>query len=171
MAKPRLACPPPAPPPVRPRLSESPSQFILLEREVQQEFRSPMLARLQEKVNAVAAEARATSPLCPQCARPMSYHDTRPISWLAHWGRLQASASRYRCTACKQESRPLLDLLGVEPGRISGSLARLLALPPWRRMNWRGDWRVCCWESTSARWESGEWRSGWAKRPPATAMP
>ena len=30
--------------------------------------------------------------------------------------------------ACKDERRPLLDLLGVEPGRISGSLARLLAL-------------------------------------------
>jgi hypothetical protein len=29
---------------------------------------------------------------------------------------------------CKDERRPLLDLLGVEPGRISGSLARLLAL-------------------------------------------
>ena len=128
MAEPRLACPAPAPPPVRPSLSEQPSRFILLEREVEQEYRSQMLARLQEKVNAVAEEARATSPLCPQCARPMGYHDTRPISWLAHWGRLQAPASRYRCTACKQECRPLLDLLGVEPGRISGSLARLLAL-------------------------------------------
>jgi len=30
--------------------------------------------------------------------------------------------------AARQERRPLLDLLGVEPGRISGSLARLLAL-------------------------------------------
>ena len=35
---------------------------------------------------------------------------------------------RYRCAACHCESRRLLDLLGVEPGRISGSLARLLAL-------------------------------------------
>ena len=50
---------------------------------------------LQEKVNAVAEEAGATSPLCPQCARPMGYHDTRPITWLAHWGRLQASAARF----------------------------------------------------------------------------
>src|SRR5712664_2317107 len=33
-----------------------------------------------------------------------------------------------RCPACKFECRPLLDVLGVEPGRISGSLARLLAL-------------------------------------------
>ena len=65
MGKPRLAAPAPAPPPVRPSLSEQPSRFILLEREVQQEFRSQMLARLQEKVNAVAEEARATPPLCP----------------------------------------------------------------------------------------------------------
>jgi len=36
--------------------------------------------------------------------------------------------ARYRCPACKKECRPLLDLLGVEPGRICGSLARLLAL-------------------------------------------
>jgi len=36
--------------------------------------------------------------------------------------------ARYRCPACHGECRPLLDLLGVEPGRISGSLARLLAL-------------------------------------------
>ena len=129
MGKPRLAAPAPAPPPVRTSLSEQPSRFILLERDVEREFRSQMLARLQEKVEAVAKEARATPPLCPQRSRPMGYHDTRPISWLAHWGRLQAPAARYRCTACKQESRPLLDLLGVEPGRISGSLARLLALP------------------------------------------
>ena len=29
---------------------------------------------------------------------------------------------------CHYECRPLLDLLGVEPGRICGALARLLAL-------------------------------------------
>ena len=128
MAEPRLACPAPAPPPVRPSLSQQPSRFILLEREVEQEYRSQMLARLQEKVNAVAGEAHATSPICSQCVRPMGYHDTRPVSWLAHWGCVRTSASRYRCAACKQERRPLLDLLGVEPGRVCGSLARLLAL-------------------------------------------
>ena len=36
--------------------------------------------------------------------------------------------TRYRCPACQHECRPLLNLLGVEPGRICGSLARLLAL-------------------------------------------
>lgn len=36
--------------------------------------------------------------------------------------------TRYRCRGCRKECRPLLDELGVEPGRISGSLARLLGL-------------------------------------------
>jgi len=117
MAEPRLACPPPAPPPVRPGLHDQPSRFLLLEREVEQEFRLQMLESLQQKVDAVAEEAQAGSPLCPQCARPMGYHDTHPVSWLARWGSLRASVSRYRCRRCKQERRPLLDLPGVEPGR------------------------------------------------------
>jgi hypothetical protein len=87
-----------------------------------------MLEALQRKLNTVAEQARATVPECPRCGRPMSYHDARPVSWLAHWGRLHASPARYRCSSCKQERRPLLDLLGVEPGRICGSLARRLGL-------------------------------------------
>ena len=128
MAEPRLACPASAPPPVRPILSEQASRFILLEREVDLEYRPQMLAALQRKVNAVAEQVQATAPACRQCGRPMSYHDTRSVSWLACWGRVRACASRYRCSRCKQERRPLLDLLDVEPGRICGSLARLLAL-------------------------------------------
>lgn len=58
----------------------------------------------------------------------MCYHDARPVSWLSRFGQLRARPRRYRCKSCKQECRPLLDYLGVEPGRISGSLARLLAL-------------------------------------------
>jgi hypothetical protein len=58
----------------------------------------------------------------------MGYHDTRPAAWLAHWGRLQVAAPRYRCAPCHCERRPLLEVLGVEAGRICGSLARLLAL-------------------------------------------
>ena len=58
----------------------------------------------------------------------MQRHDTETVSWVARWGRLHATVARYRCPACKDERRPLLDLLGVEPGRISGSLARLWAL-------------------------------------------
>ena len=128
MAEPRLACPVPAPPPVRPSLSDQPSRFILLEREVEQEYRPQMLARLQQKVDAVAEQAQARAPVCGQCGRCMSYHDRRTVTWLACWGRLHASVARYRCRLCQQEQRPLLDLLDVEPGRICGSLARLLAL-------------------------------------------
>ena len=35
---------------------------------------------------------------------------------------------RYRCQSCEQEQRALREILGVEPGRICGSLARLLTL-------------------------------------------
>jgi hypothetical protein len=128
MAQRRLSQPEAGDPPLRPRLADQPSRFILLEREVELEYRPQMLEALQRKVDRVAEEAGATVPKCPQCGQPMSYHDARPVSWLAHWGRLQASPARYRCSLCKQERRPLLDLLGVEPGRICGSLARLLGL-------------------------------------------
>src|SRR5438093_1908 len=128
MAQRRLSQPEAMEPPLRPRLADQPSRFVLLEREVELEYRPQMLEALQRKVNAVAEEAHDTAPECPQCNLPMGYHDARPVSWLAHWGRLQASPARYRCSVCKQERRPLLDLLGVEPGRICGSLARLLGL-------------------------------------------
>ena len=128
MAQRRLSHPEPAEPPLRPQLADQPSRFVLLEREVELEYRPQMLETLQRKVNTVAEEARATVPECPQCGQPMTYHDARPVSWLAHWGQLQVSPVRYRCSRCKQERRPLLDLLGVEPGRICGSLARRLGL-------------------------------------------
>src|SRR5438105_5777510 len=128
MAEPRLACPAPAPPPMRPQLSEQASRFTLLEREVEQEYRPQMLAALQRKVDAVAEEVHATAPACLQCAHPMSYHDRRLVGWRACWGRVQASVSRYRCARCKLQRRPVLEVLGVEAGRICGSLARQLAL-------------------------------------------
>src|ERR1043166_2925922 len=130
MADARLPCPAPEParPPVPPALRDQPSRFMQLEREVEQEYRPQMLAALQRKLDRMAHEVQGTAPKCPQCGRPMSYHDTRPVSWLAQWGRLRACVARYRCTLCKRECRPGLDLLGVEPGRVCGSLARLLAV-------------------------------------------
>jgi len=95
---------------------------------VEQEYRPQMVVALQRKVEAVAAEVGSQAPDCPQCGQPMGHHDTRPATWLARWGRLQVVAPRYRCSACKHERRPLLEVLGVESGRICGSLARLLAL-------------------------------------------
>jgi hypothetical protein len=127
MSKQHLPRPEPETPPTRPVVHQIP-HFLLLEREVEIEFRPQMLATLQSKVDAVAEAARATLPACPHCGGPMRYQDTRAVSWLARVGRLQARVSRYRCRPCRHECRPLLDLLGVEPGRISGALARLLAL-------------------------------------------
>jgi hypothetical protein len=99
-----------------------------LERAVEQEYRPLMLAELQRRVDAVAQTAQTTEPACPRCGQAMRRKDTRPVWWLARFGRLRAPVSRFVCRACQVQCRPLLGLLGVEPGRISGSLARLLAL-------------------------------------------
>ena len=114
--------------PARPELAEQASQFMQLERAVEQEYRPLMLAELQCRVDAVARTAQTMEPACPRCGGTMHRKDTRRVSWLARFGRLSAPVSRFVCRACHVQSRPLLDLLGVEPGRISGSLARLLAL-------------------------------------------
>ena len=92
------------------------------------EHRPRMLEALQGRVNAVADSLRDQTPVCDQCGQPMKRHDTESVSWTARFGDLQAAVVRYRCRGCQTQRRPLLDLLGVEPGRISGSLARLLAL-------------------------------------------
>ena len=113
--------------PQRPALQEV-SQFMLLEREVEIQYRPRMLEALQDKVNAVAETLLSQTPTCAQCSQPMKRQDAATVSWIARFGRLHALVVRYRCPACRAERRPLLDLLGVEPGRISGSLARLLAL-------------------------------------------
>lgn len=113
--------------PPRPVLSDKPSLFMSLEREVQREFRPLMLAALQQKVDAVA-ESMQEPPQCPGCGRSMTRHDAREVSWVALFGKLLVRVPRYKCKGCSRQCRPLLDFLGVEPGRINGSLARLLAV-------------------------------------------
>ena len=113
---------------MRPMLAEEPSRFVLLERAVEGEYRPRMLEELQRRVEEFAQAACATKPVCAQCNRSMVCQDVRPVWWLARFGRLRLRVPRYRCPSCRCESRPLLDQLGVEPGRICGSLARLLAL-------------------------------------------
>ena len=98
-----------------------------LEREVEQEYRPLMLAALQRKVDAVAEEVGSKAPACRHCSQLMGHHDTRAVTWLARCRGLRVAVPRYRCSACKHESRPLLEVLGVEAGRICGSLARSLA--------------------------------------------
>lgn len=114
--------------PMRPELAEEASQFMLLERAVEEQYRPRMLAELQRRVEAMAETAQAVAPRCPRCGQGMRRQDARFVSWLARLGRLRARVTRYRCAPCRVECRPLLDALGVEPGRISGSLARCLAL-------------------------------------------
>jgi hypothetical protein len=117
--------PVPAP---RPLLAAEIPRFIRLEREVEDEFRPAMLGALQRRVEAVADSLASQPPGCPRCGRAMAYHDARSTSWLCRFGRLRTRARRYRCPHCRRECRPLLEVLGVEAGRISGSLARLLAV-------------------------------------------
>ena len=114
--------------PARPKLAEEASQFMLLERSVEEEYRPLMLTELQRRVEAAGETLQSAAPNCPHCGRAMGRKDTRRVSWVARFGRLQARVARYRCATCRVQCRPLLDWLGVEPGRISGSLARLLAL-------------------------------------------
>ncbi len=114
--------------PARPKVVEQASQFMLLERAVEEEYRPRMLAELQSRVEAVAQTAQAVAPECPRCRQVMHHKDSRSVSWWALFGRLQVRVARYRCERCGVQCRPLLDLLGVEPGRFSASLARLLAL-------------------------------------------
>jgi hypothetical protein len=114
--------------PARPKVAEQASLFMRLERAVEQEYRPRMLAELQNRVDAVAQTAQSTAPQCSRCGRLMRRKDSRSVSWWALFGRLHVLVARYRCEPCGVQCRPLLDLLGVEPGRFSGSLARLLAL-------------------------------------------
>jgi hypothetical protein len=99
-----------------------------LEREVEQAYRPLMLKALEEKVQAETARIESQAPQCVRCEQAMKYHDRPKVSWIAHWGKLRTRAARFRCASCHYECRPLLDHLGVEAGRISGSLARLLVL-------------------------------------------
>src|SRR5437764_982308 len=55
--------PEPQTPPAPPTLAEDPPRFLLLEREVEIEYRPQMLAALQSKVDAVAQGARHSDAL------------------------------------------------------------------------------------------------------------
>jgi len=109
-------------------LSLGATRFMELERDVEQEYRPQMLQALEQKVQAEALMIEGQSSQCPHCGPVLKYHDRPKVSWIVRYGRLRTAAARYRCAPCHYECRPLLDHLGVEPGRISGSLARLLVL-------------------------------------------
>lgn len=103
--------------------------MILMEREVEEQFRPVMLARLLEKIREFDALPKGTAPRCANCNQSMKSRGQRPApSLLVRFGKLALKSTVYRCKPCKQEFRPLWKRLGVEAGQVSGSLARLLAL-------------------------------------------
>jgi hypothetical protein len=114
------------PPALRPELADQVPQFMIMERDVEVEFRPRMLAALQTRVDAEAE--RIEIPVCLACGMTMKRHDTRKTGWTARFGVVTAKVARYRCPGCGEEQRPLLDRLGVEAGQASGALARSLAL-------------------------------------------
>jgi hypothetical protein len=117
--------PPPAPAPV---LADEVPLFMRLEREVEDEFRPRMLAALTAKIAVLENALAKPGPRCPDCARAMRSRGRRPVSFITRFGTLKLRPASYRCKPCRKVAYPLLDRLGVETGRVSGALARMLAL-------------------------------------------
>lgn len=107
-----------------PRLLDQISLLIRFEREVAEEFRELQRRRLEEKIQ--AHQEALTVPLC--CGRPMENRGRKKSSVLSRFGDSSLWPVTYRCNTCRRRVRPLMDALGIEPGRICGSLARLLAV-------------------------------------------
>src|ERR1019366_8200854 len=80
--QPRTPAAQPAEAPLRPALQEV-SQFMLLERAVEIQYRPCMQEALQDKVNAVADSLRGQTPACSRCSQPMQRHDSETVSWVA----------------------------------------------------------------------------------------
>lgn len=121
----------PGPAPERPTLAPEPPRFMQMEREIVAEFRPRMLAELSRRVEAQTEQLRREPPpICPKegCGRTMHRRGSTPTTQCTLCGLLTIRADVFRCKSCKTRSRPLFDRLGIEPGRISGALARLIAL-------------------------------------------
>jgi hypothetical protein len=113
-------------PAVAPALLDEVPLLIQLEREVEEEFREPMRARLEEKIRQVDDSLSGSVPQC--CGQAMRNKGRKPSSFISRFGKIPLWPTSFRCGKCHRRVRPLVDKLGVEIGRISGSLARLLAL-------------------------------------------
>lgn len=125
VARPAPVAPPAAP--VWPTLAATATRFEAIEQAVWARYRPVVCAAVSAALADEAAAQRAQGQaIC--CGQPMSRHDGRPVSWRTWVGGVQVMVDRYRCRQCGAEQRPLLKVLGVEPGRLSGGLARQLAL-------------------------------------------
>ena len=125
--KPILAhvAPTPAPPP---ELADEAPLLMRLEREVEDRYRPQMLAALGERIGLLEHEGAGTAPRCQDCGCAMRARGRRPSSFITRFGKVKLRPATYRCRRCRRQEQPLLQRLGVEVGRVSGGLARLLAL-------------------------------------------
>lgn len=118
-----------APPPVAPpALAVAVPLLLRLEREVEDEFRPKMLAQLTAKVAAVDATLAGTAARCGECTCAMKARGRKASSLITRFGTLPLRPASYRCPRCGRHTRPLMERLGAEAGRVAGGLARLLAL-------------------------------------------
>jgi len=103
--------------------------LIRIEREVEEEFRPQIRARLEERI-CQEGEQRAMlgAPKCESCDLPMWSRGYSKTHFLTRFGKVELVDATYECRLCHQRVRPLLRRLGAEVGRISGSFARLAAL-------------------------------------------
>jgi hypothetical protein len=114
-------------PPTRPTLAATATRFEQIEQAVWARLRPTVCAAVTAALaDEAAAQRAAARAVC--CGQPMRRHDARAVTWGTWVGRVHVTVDRYRCRQCGAERRPLLDILGVEPGRLSGWLARQLAL-------------------------------------------
>jgi hypothetical protein len=102
--------------------------LVKLEREVEEELRPLLRARLVERIGAEAVALQGVAPRCDTCDKAMECRGRKPFSFTCRFGEVELTASAYRCPPCRQQKCPLVDKLGVEVGKLSGSLARLVAL-------------------------------------------
>jgi hypothetical protein len=117
--------PPPAP---EPTILDEVPLLVRLEREVKAEFAPKMRARLAERIAAEEAARRGTAPTCEQCDRKMDSRGRARTSLRSQFGEMPLHPSVYRCRPCGRQVRPMWQWLGVETGRLTGALARLVAL-------------------------------------------
>ncbi len=117
--------PTPAPAPV---LADEAPLLMRLERDVEDEYRPQMLAALGERIASLDHESAGTAPRCAGCGCAMRARGRKSSSFITRFGKLKLRPATYRCRGCRRQEQPLLQRLGVEVGRVSGGLARLLAL-------------------------------------------
>ena len=115
-----------------PTLLDEIPRIIQLEREVEDEFRGQMMQRLKEKIEEVDSAMSGHAPVCENghASHPMKSRGRKKRTLITRFGEICVWVQTYRCIeeGCGQTCRPLMDALGIETGRISGMLARLLAL-------------------------------------------